>query len=180
MESGDLAGLLVASFCCLVVGAIPVGLPAYALIMGFRRRKATESQLAEREPRVAHLLQLNTEVPRHPGPTALVHGTVAYAADFPSRWAAGWRNIAGGHAQSLHQQIDLARRLATVRMLEQATARGAVGVANLRIETSHIDVKSGARNQQSLVIDVFVYGTALLPSRDAGPPQPPAPTGVRP
>lgn len=180
MESGDVAGLVFGTLCCLLVVGLPLSIPVYALIVGFRRRKAAQELVAAREPQLAHLLQLNTEVPRHPGPTALVHGTVAYAADFPSRWAAGWRNIAGGHAQSLHQQIDLARRLATVRMLEQATARGAVGVANLRIETSHIDVKSGARNQQSLVIDVFVYGTALLPSRDAGPPQPPAPTGVRP
>ena len=163
MESGDLAGLLVGTFCCLLVGAVPVGLPLYALVMGFRRRKATERQLSEREPRVTHLLQLSTEMPEHPGPTALVHGNVAYAADFPSRWATGWRNLVGGETQSLNHQIDLARRLATLRMLEHAASQGATGVANVRIETSHIDMNSGSRGQQSLIVEMLVYGTALLP-----------------
>lgn len=174
MESGDLAGLIFGTLCCLLVAGIPVGLPLYALIMGFRRRKATERRLAEGEPRLEHLLQLSTEVPEHPGPTALVHGSVAYAADFPSRWATGWRNLVGGEAQSLNRQVGLARRLATLRMLEHAAAQGAVGVANVRIETSHIDMSSGSRGQQALVIDMLVYGTALLPSSgDSG--QKPAP-----
>lgn len=186
MESGDLAGLLVATFCCLVVGAIPVGLPAYALIMGFRRRKATERRLAEGEPRLEHLLQLSTEVPAHPGPTALVHGSVAYAADFPSRWATGWRNLVGGEALSLNDQVGLARRLATLRMLEHAASQGAVAVANVRVETSHIDMNSGSRGRQALIIDMLVYGTALLPASGGQParpspgPQPPPPPGGRP
>ena len=184
MESGDLAGLLVGSLCCLLVVAIPMGIPLYALIMGFRRRKATEEHLSVREPQLQHLLQLSTEVPTHPGPTALVHGSVAYAADFPSRWAAGWRKLVGGEAQSLNHQVGLARRLATLRMLEDAATKGAVGVANVRIETSHIDMNSGNRGQQSLIVDMLVYGTALLPAPASPPPssgpQPPPPPGGRP
>lgn len=164
MESGDLAGIVVGSLCCLLVVALALALPTYALVVGFRRRKATQELLADREPRLAHLIQLSTEVPGHPGPTVLVHGSVAYTADFPSRWATGWRNIVGGHAQSLHEQVDLARRLATLRMLEQAAAQGAVAVANVRLETSHIDMNSGNRGQQALIIDMLAYGTALLPA----------------
>lgn len=179
MEPGDLAGLLVGSLCCLLVVAVPLGITVYALIVGLRRRRATERHLAEGEPRLEHLLQLSTEVPTHPGPTALVHGSVAYAADFPSRWATGWRTIVGGEAQSLNHQVGLARRLATLRMLEHAAAQGAVGVANVRIETSHIDMSSGSRGQQALIVDMLVYGTALLPAPSPGP-QPPPPTGGRP
>lgn len=168
MESGEVAGLVVGSLCCLLVVGVPLAIPVYALVMGHRRRRATQQQLATREPRLQHLLRLSTEVPGHPGPTALVHGSVAYAADFPSRWATGWRNLAGGHARSLTEQVDLARRLATVRMLEEAAARGAVAVANVRIETSHIDMNSGTRGQQALIIDMLVYGTALLPA-EGGP-----------
>lgn len=164
MESGDLAGVLVGTLCCLLVAGVPALLPLYALVVGFRRRKALQELLATREPRLAHLLQLSTEVPTHPGPTALVHGSVAYAADLPSRWATGWRKIVGGHARSLNEQVDMARRLATVRMLEQAAAQGAVGVANVRLETSHIDMNSGSRGQQAMIIDMLAYGTALLPA----------------
>ncbi len=184
MESGDLAGLLVGTFCCLLVVGVPAGIPLYALVMGFRRRKATERHLAEREPRLEHLLQLSTEVPAHPGPTSLVHGSVAYAADFPSRWATGWRNLVGGEAESLNHQVGLARRLATLRMLEHAAAQGAVGVANVRLETSHIDMNGGTRGQQALIIDMLVYGTALLPASGGQPPAPaasgPPPPGGRP
>lgn len=164
MDSGAWGGLVVGSLCCLLVVGIPLSVPLYALVMGFRRRKATQELLATREPQLAHLLQLSTEVPQHPGPTVLVHGSVAYAADFPSRWATGWRNLAGGHAKSLNEQVDLARRLATVRMLEHASAQGATGVVNIRLETSHIDMNSGTRGQQAMIIDMLVYGTALLPA----------------
>lgn len=165
MESGDVAGLLVGTLCCLLVVGLALALPTYALVVGFRRRKATQELLADREPRLAHLIQLSTEVPGHPGPTTLVHGSVAYAADFPSRWATGWRNLVGGHAKSLNEQVDMARRLATLRMLEEAATRGAVGVANIRLETSHIDMNSGgSRGQQALIIDMLAYGTALLPA----------------
>lgn len=169
MESGDLVGILFGSLCCLLLVGIPLSFPLYALVMGFRRRKATQGLLAAKEPQLAHLLQLSTEVPRHAGPTALVHGSVAYAADFPSRWATGWRNLAGGHAKSLNEQVDLARRLATVRMLEHAAAQGATAVANIRIETSHIDMNGGSRGQQALIIDMLVYGTALLPATGGRP-----------
>lgn len=165
MESGDVVGILVGTLCCLLVLGIPLAIPVYALVAGRRRRRETQHQLATREPRLQHLLRLSTEVPDHPGPIALVHGGVAYAADFPSRWATGWRNLAGGHARSLTEQVDMARRLATVRMLEQAAARGAVAVTNVRIETSHIDMNGGSRGQQALIIDMLVYGTALLPTR---------------
>lgn len=183
MDSGDLAGLIFGTLCCLVVVGIPAGIPLYALIVGFRRRKATEQHLATREPRLEHLLQLSTELPTHPGPTTLVHGSVAYAADFPSRWATGWRNLFGGEAQSLNHQVGLARRLATLRMLEQAAAQGAVGVANVRLETSHIDMNGGSRGQQALIIDMLVYGTALLPGGALPTPggsPPPPPPGDRP
>lgn len=164
MESGDVAGLLFGALCCLLFVGVPLLIPLYALVMGFRRRKATQDLLATQEPRLAHLLQLSTEVPEHPGPTALVHGSVAYAADFPARWAMSWRKLVGGHAQSLNEQIDMARRLATVRMLEHAASLGAVGVANIRMETSHIDMNAGSRGQSAMVIEMLAYGTALLPA----------------
>lgn len=168
MDADAWGALAFGSLCCLLTVGIPLSLPVYALVMGYRRRKAIQQTLATREPRLAHLTQVSVEASDHPGPTTLVHGSVAYAADFPSRWATGWRNLAGGHATSLNEQIDLARRLATVRMLEEAATRGAVGVANVRFETSHIDMNSGSRGQQALVIDVLAYGTALLPAHHGG------------
>ena len=83
--------------------------------------------LAEAEPRLALLTRTSTESPDHVGTSTLVHGSVAYAPDFPSRWVTRYVNLFGGQGKSMTMQADLARRLATVRMLEQAAGLGATG-----------------------------------------------------
>lgn len=163
MAAEQLGGALVLSLCCIVAFGIPAALPVYGLVMGFRRRRQTRDLLADREPRVAHLLRTSTQPRDHPGPTALVHGNVAYAADAPARWAMSWRNIAGGHAASLDEQVDMARRLATLRVLEQAAAQGAVAVTNIRLETSQLDMSSQQGQGTSMIIEIMACATALLP-----------------
>lgn len=171
MDGGAVAGVALGLLCALLALALPLCLPLYAAVVGLRRREATQRHLAEAEPRLAHLVRTSTEAPDHGGPSALVHGAVAYAADFPSRWATGWVKLVGGQARSLTVQTDMARRLATVRMLEQAQHMGASGVANIRLESNQIDMgNSGQRGQGAMVIEMLAYGTALLPARGAGAP----------
>lgn len=144
----------------------------YGIVWGFVRRGRLVAQLAEEEPRLAHLVQVNFQEVPHEGPVALVMGNVAYGADAPSRWASTWRNLFGGRADSLTMQADMARRLATVRMLQQAQRMGAVAVTNIRYETS--EIFSGRGEQAMLVIEMLAYGNALVPAPNAagstGPP----------
>ncbi|GAB3108838.1 hypothetical protein GCM10027055_06320 [Janibacter alkaliphilus] len=163
--SGDtVAGVVVGLLCLAPFLLLPTALLGYSVIVGFRRRRRVQEQLAGEEPRLGHLLGPNVEAPGHPGGTTLVTGTVAYAADFPSRWATSWRTLVGGSAVSLTEQVDLSRRLAVVRMLQEAERMGATSVANVRLETSEI----GGGTQQSgrqgaMVVEMLAYGTALLP-----------------
>lgn len=167
---------------------VPVALPlvaaltfCYGIGMGFVRRNRLASQLAAEEPRLAHLLITNTQADDHHGPVSLVLGNVAYAADAPSRWAASWRTIFGGRADSMTMQADMARRLATVRMLQQAEQMGAVAVTNVRFETS--EIFSGRGQRSKMVIELLAYGNALVPAVPAAatagsPASPPPPTGT--
>lgn len=155
---------------------VPVVLPllaaatfAYGIAMGFVRRNRLATQLAAEEPRLAHLVRTNTQSGEHSGPVALVMGNVAYAADAPSRWAASWRTIFGGRADSMTMQADMARRLATVRMLHHAERMGAVAVTNVRFETS--EVFSGRGERSMMVIELLAYGNALVPAPAAPSPQ---------
>lgn len=134
----------------------------YGLVWGFVRRNRTIAWLASEEPRLAHLFRVNTEQIAHHGPVTLVVGNVAYAADAPSRLAMTWRTLIGGRADSLTFQTDLARRIAIVRMLQQAEAARAIGVTNVRIETSEIFSGDGERGR--MVIELLAYGNALIPA----------------
>lgn len=165
MQADEIGGLIVGLLCCLGVVLVIAALPLYSVVVGFRRRRRAQEHVAAAEPRLRHLVTTTTQAGDHRGPTTLVVGTTAYAADFPSRWATSWRNLVGGQAVSLTEQADLARRIAYTRMLEDAAAKGAVGVVNIRLETSQIDMSSGGqqRGQAAMVIEMLAYGTALLP-----------------
>lgn len=152
--------LFLSPFLLLILAVL--ALPVYATIAGFHRRKTTKEHLAQAEPALAHLTQATIEAPAHVGPVGLVSGSVVYAADQPSRFAAGFRQLVGGKFESLTEQADLARRLAVVRMLAEAQQHGATAVTNVRIETSEI-VEPGQR-QQAIQIEILAYGTALYPA----------------
>lgn len=66
--------------------------------------------------------------------------------------------------ESMTEQADMARKLAYLRMLEDAQRRGATSVSNVRFETS--ELFSGQSAQQgALVIEMLAYGTTLIPQR---------------
>ena len=171
MSGGDAAGLVFSLLCCGLVVVLPLLVPVYAALVGLRRREATQRMLAEAEPRLAHLTRSSTESPDHVGTSTLVHGSVAYAPDFPSRWVTRYVNLFGGQGKSMTMQADLARRLATVRMLEQAAGLGATGVVNIRFESSQMEMSSGGNKQPTATLEMLAYGTALVPAPGPGAPQ---------
>lgn len=188
MEGDAVAGLLFGLLCVGLVLLLVLAIPLYTIIVGFHRRGKLKKELETGEPALQHLVRTNTEAAGHTGGTTLVMGTVAYAADGPSRWATQWRNFFGGGAVSLTEQADLARRLAIMRMLQHAQSMGATGVTNVRIGTS--ELFSGSSQRSTLVIELLAYGTALLSAPERSQPTPQAgqvpqfspdePTRVRP
>ncbi|MGH3736574.1 MAG: heavy metal-binding domain-containing protein [Micromonosporaceae bacterium] len=165
MNEGAVFGILCCALSPLLLAVLP-------FVIGYSRRRRTMEDVAAREARVAHLVTANTAALGEVRRTVLVIGNVAYAADAPSVWAAGWRNLVGGSMESLRTQTDLARRLATVRALEQAAHAGAAGVVNLRFETSELNSSRG-RQQGTPIIEILAYGTAWLPVDATHRPTPP-------
>lgn len=163
MNADILLALLFGLGCVGLVLVLVLGIPAYSVIVGFRRRRRAQEYVAAAEPALQQLVTTNLAAADHSGGTTLVLGAVAYAADFPSRWVSQWKNLFGGGMVSMTEQADLARRIAQVRMFEDAQRHGALGVANIRFETN--ELFSGNRQNSMVVIEMLAYGTALLPAQ---------------
>ena len=91
----------------------------------------------------------------------LVQGSVVISTDYFKRLLAMLRNIVGGNVKSYESLLDRARREAILRMKEQALARGARMIVNLRMETAAI---GNSANQRGSIgsVEVIAYGTAVM------------------
>ena len=87
---------------------------------------------------------------RHIG---LAQGNVVRAKHVGRDIAAGLKNIVGGELRGYTELLEEARRDAIRRMVEDARARGANAIVNVRLSTS--SVTSGAS-------ELYAYGTAVL------------------
>lgn len=92
--------------------------------------------------------------------SSLVTGSVVVANNYFKSFLAGFRNIFGGEMKSYQILLEQARRIATVRMLEEARAVNAAAVINVRLETSSIQGNNTKKNAAG--IEIIAYGTALV------------------
>jgi uncharacterized protein YbjQ (UPF0145 family) len=99
----------------------------------------------------------------------LVSGTVVVSADYFKTFVAGLRSLFGGRFRGYESLMERARREALLRLKQDARARGASLVVNVRFESTSLT--SGYAPS----IEIFVYGTALIPRETAVH----RPTGVR-
>jgi uncharacterized protein YbjQ (UPF0145 family) len=90
----------------------------------------------------------------------LVQGNAVISIDYFKRLLAMLRHIFGGRVKAYESLVDRARREATLRMKEQALARGANLVINLRLETSTIG-NSANRKGRVGSVEAIAYGTAV-------------------
>ena len=93
-----------------------------------------------------------------PGKTILEHyglvsGNTVRAKNVGRDIAASFKNLVGGELKGYTELLEDARREATDRMIQQATALGANAIVNIRYSTSA--VAQGAA-------ELYVYGTAVL------------------
>lgn len=104
-----------------------------------RRRGA---HIERRRADVAHIILsprptlLGLDEPRH---GELVVGSVVMGADYIRQVVGAWRNVFGGEIRSFTPVLDQARAESSLRMLEAAHAKGAVGVVNVRFEAVRIN-----------------------------------------
>ena len=128
--------------------------------VAFERLGEDVASIRARERRYRDVLAFPMRFPpdtRTPQRAFLVHGEVVGSADYFKTFVAGFRNLVGGRFRSYETLMERARREALLRLKADAHARGARLVVCVRFETTSI--ASG----WAPAIEVFAYGTALVP-----------------
>jgi uncharacterized protein YbjQ (UPF0145 family) len=94
----------------------------------------------------------------------LVSGSMVVSNDYFKRLLAILRNFFGGRVKAYETLIDRARREAILRMKEEAKAKGAHMIVNLRLETATIGRSANKKNSVGS-IEALAYGTAVVMNR---------------
>ncbi|MBP5232448.1 MAG: heavy metal-binding domain-containing protein [Planctomycetes bacterium] len=89
----------------------------------------------------------------------LVSGTAVIANNYFVSFASVFKHLFGGELKGYTAMCADARRLAIVRMLQEAEAAGANAVFNVRFETAN--VLTANSQKQSGGVELIVYGTAM-------------------
>lgn len=132
-------------------------------VFGSRNEKKHFKSIIEREEKYKGLLSFSV---RFPPPsvervdTVLVGGNVVISVDYFKRIVAGLRSIVGGRVSAYESLLERARREAILRMKEEASAKGAKMIVNVKLETASI---TKGQKQQVGSVEVYAYGTALIP-----------------
>ena len=145
---------------------IQIGIPALLVLVGLCAGTVAErrhlSSLARREAALRGMTISNLR--SYPGGVGgsgraeLVTAHAVISSDYFKSFVAKLVGIIGGELKSLQTLMDRARREATVRMLEDARARGFNAVCNVRYDT--VDI-TGAEKQKAIII------TTLMASKTA-------------
>jgi len=129
----------------------------YHLITSSRRKYLEERENYFRE----RLIQTNLkELPgwkcSHP---VMVSGSAVIANNYFVSFIAGFKHLFGGELKGYTAMCSDARRLAVIRMLEEAEALGSNLVLNIRFQTATI--VSANNQKQTGGVELIVYGTAV-------------------
>lgn len=102
--------------------------------------------------------------PNTPRECVLVTGSVVVGSDYFKQFVAGLRMLLGGRLTSYETLLDRARREAMLRMKADAVRHGANLILNVKIESTNV---GGGMRGGVPAMEVFAYGTALKPPREA-------------
>lgn len=84
---------------------------------------------------------------------SIVKGSVVQSKSFGKDFMAGMKTLVGGEIAGYTEMLNEARKLATKRMVDEASALGADAIVNIRYSSS--SVMQGAA-------EITAYGTAVL------------------
>ena len=90
----------------------------------------------------------------------LVTGSVVIANNYFVSWLSGFRNFFGGRMNGFTELCTSARRMALVRLLQEAEKHGANAVYNVRFSTSNIS-DGGDNKKTAGGVELIAYGTAV-------------------
>ena len=90
---------------------------------------------------------------------ALVTGSVVIATNYFISFISSFKHLFGGEMKGYTGMCSDARRIALVRMLQEAEQMDADAVYNVRFETS--TVNSGEKRKSSGGVELIAYGTAV-------------------
>ena len=90
--------------------------------------------------------------------SSLVTGVAVIAGNYFISFVSMFKHLFGGELKGYTGMCADARRLALVRMLQDAEAIGADAVCNVRFETSTIN--SAEQRQKTAGVELIAYGTA--------------------
>lgn len=119
--------------------------------------------ILQREENYRNILTFSERLPSPglgPIKSELVDGNVVISIDYFKRVAAGLRSLIGGRVNAYETLLERARREAILRMKEKAQRKGAQQIINVKLETASI---TKGRKQQVGCVEVYAYGTALIP-----------------
>ncbi len=148
-----------------------IGVPALLVLVGLFAGRVAErrhlASLAKREAELRSMVVSNLRTYPGASPTdakaELVSAHAVISSDYFKTFVSKLVSIIGGELKTLQTLMDRARREATVRMLEDAKARGYDGVCNIRYDT--VDIGS-AENAKSIVMaTIIATGTAYRCAR---------------
>jgi len=144
-----------------------LGLMVIGYTCGSIAEKRHYKSIINREKELVKLMVVNAEGRFAEGAVKnafLVNGSTVISNDYFKRLLAILRNIFGGRVKAYESLIDRSRREAILRMKEEASARGAHMIINLRLETSTIG-RSANRKNRIGSIETLAYGTAVVMNR---------------
>ena len=95
--------------------------------------------------------------------SSLVTGSAVIAGNYFISFVSMFKHLFGGELKGYTGMCADARRLALVRMLQDAEAIGADAVCNVRFETSTIN--SAEQRQKTAGVELIAYGTAYRRNR---------------
>jgi len=144
---------------------IGLGISALLLVIGavfgIRAQKSHIANLEAREAALSHIIVTNLKVlPISEHPPQLVTGSVVIAFDYFRRFIATIVMLVGGRITMYEDMLDRARREALVRLLEQADAKGAREVHNIRFEFSRVGSSEGGTSIGGGA-ELLAYGTSI-------------------
>ena len=163
MDSEETAAEAVGLFIGLFINiGIPLLLLAGSWLIQHLIVSSRRKDLAVQEAYFRERIRM-TNLKQFPGENCfapvLVTGSAVIANNYFVSFASAFKHIFGGELKGYTGMCSDARRLALVRMLQEAEQYGANGVCNVRFETATI--VSANNQKQSGGVELIAYGTAF-------------------
>ena len=146
--------------------AFYIGLPLLLLSVTWLTQhmivRSRRKYLAEQEAHFRERIPM-TNLKRFPegncSSSSLVTGAAVIASNYFVTFLSAFKHLFGGELKGYTGMCSDARRIALVRMLQEAEQQGADAVFNVRFETS--TVNSGEKRKSSGGVELIAYGTAV-------------------